>query len=34
MQIAYGDKKNFNNFFSIIEKFGFPLKMPPEKEVL
>ena len=35
MQLAYGDKNLFYKFFSfIIEKFEFPVKMPPEKEVL
>ena len=35
MQMAYGDKKIFNNLFLfIIEKFGFLVEMPPEKEVL
>ena len=35
MQLAYGDKKLFYNFFSfIIEKFDFLVKMPVKKEVL
>ena len=35
MQMAFGDKNLYNNlFFFIIEKFDFPVKMPPEKEVL
>ena len=34
MQMAYGDKNLFYNFFFFFEKFYFPVKMPPEKEVL
>ena len=35
MQMAYGDKKIFYNFFKfIIEKFDFLVEMPPEREVL
>ena len=35
MQMAYGDKNLFYNFLLfLIEKFDFPVKMPPEKEVL
>ena len=35
MQMAYGDKKIFYNFFLfIIEKFDFLVEMPPEREVL
>ena len=35
MQMAYGDKKIFYNFFLfIIEKFDFLAEMPPEREVL
>ena len=34
MQMVYGDKKIFNNFFFIIEKFDFLVERPPEREVL
>ena len=35
MELAYGDKNLFCKFFLfIIEKFDFPVKMPPEKKVL
>ena len=35
MQMAYGDKKLFYDFFSfIIEKFDFLVEMPLEREVL
>ena len=35
MQMAYGDKKLFHNFFLfVIEKFDFLVEMPPEREVL
>ena len=35
MKIAYGDRNLFyKTFWFIIEKFDFPVKIPPEKEVL
>ena len=31
--MAYGDKNLFNNSFKfIVEKFDFPVEMPPEKD--
>ena len=35
VQMAYGDKKIFSNFFLlIIEKFDFLVEMPTEREIL
>ena len=35
MQMAYGDKKLFDNFFLFtVEKFDFLVEMPPERYVL
>ena len=35
IQMSYGDKKLFNNFFLfVIENFDFQVEMPPEREVL